>query len=63
MKFYIYVIIILGYSCLYAQELTWNQEVVTFKSANPFSFQEIITNLENEPVQDCFRHINATKRL
>lgn len=52
MKFYIYVIIILGYSCLYAQELTWNQEVVTFKSANPFSFQEIITNLDNEPVQD-----------
>ena len=52
MKFYKYIITIVGCSFLFSQDLTWNQEVVTFKSANPFSFEEIITNLDNEPVQD-----------
>ena len=52
MKFYKYIITIVGCSFLFSQDLTWNQEVVTFKSANPFSFEEIITNLDNEPVQE-----------
>ena len=52
MKFYIYVIAVIVSSHLFGQDITWNQEVVTFKSANPFSFQEIIMNLDNEPVQD-----------
>ena len=52
MKFYIYVIAVIVSSHLFGQDITSNQEVVTFKSANPFSFQEIIMNLDNEPVQD-----------
>ena len=52
MRFYIYTIVVLGFSLLRAQDLTWNQEVITFKSANPFSFEEIITNLDNEPIQE-----------
>ena len=52
MRFYIYIIVVLGFSLLRAQDLTWNQEVITFKSANPFSFEEIITNLDNEKIQE-----------
>ena len=31
-----------------------NQEIITFQSANPFSFEEIIMDLENEPIQEVF---------
>ena len=51
MRSYKYTIAIILFSCLYSQDLTWNQEIVTFDSANPFSFEEIITNLDNEPIQ------------
>ena len=39
------IAIICSSSHLFAQDLTWNQEIVTFKSANPFSFEGIITEL------------------
>ena len=31
-----------------------NQEIITFQSANPFSFEEIIVDLENQDVQEVF---------
>ena len=52
MRFYKYTFAIILFSLLNSQDLTWNQEIVTFESANPFSFEEIITNLDNEPIQE-----------
>jgi hypothetical protein len=52
MKKMIGVIAIICSSFLFAQDLTWNQEIVTFKSANPFSFEGIITDLDNQPIQE-----------
>ena len=52
MKKMIGIIAIICSSFLFAQDLTWNQEIVTFKSANPFSFEGIITDLDNQPIQE-----------
>ena len=32
----------------------YNQEIITFESANPFSFKDIITNLDNQDKQKVF---------
>ncbi len=32
----------------------YNQEIITFESANPFSFKDIITNLDNQEKQEVF---------
>ena len=32
----------------------YNQEIITFESANPFSFKDIITDLENQDKQEVF---------
>ena len=34
--------------------LGYNQEIINFYSANPFSFKDIITNLENQEKQEVF---------
>jgi hypothetical protein len=32
--------------------LVFSQEKITFTSANPFSFRDIIKNLDNQPMQE-----------
>ncbi len=46
---YIFIVML---SFVIAQET--NQETITFNSANPFSFEEIIMDLENQEVQEVF---------
>ena len=46
---YIFIIML---SFVIAQET--NQETITFNSANPFSFEEIIMDLENQEAQEVF---------
>ncbi|MDP6907626.1 MAG: dienelactone hydrolase family protein [Candidatus Marinimicrobia bacterium] len=46
---YIFIVML---SFVIAQET--NQETITFNSANPFSFEEIIMDLDNQEVQEVF---------
>ncbi len=46
---YIFIVML---SVVIAQET--NKETITFNSANPFSFEEIIMDLENQEVQEVF---------
>ena len=46
---YIFIVML---SVVIAQET--NQEIITFQSANPFSFEEIIMDLENQETQEVF---------
>ena len=46
---YIFIVML---SVVIAQET--NQETITFNSANPFSFEEIIMDLDNQEVQEVF---------
>jgi len=46
---YIFIVML---SIVIAQET--NQEIITFNSANPFSFEEIIMDLDNQEVQEVF---------
>ncbi len=46
---YIFIVML---SFVIAQET--NQEIITFNSANPFSFEEIIMDLENQEAQEVF---------
>ena len=39
-----------------------NQELIHFKSANPFSLSDIINDLENQGKTKCFWEINNSCR-
>jgi len=53
---YIFIVML---SIVIAQET--NQEIITFNSANPFSFEEIIMDLENQEVQEVFGTLTLPK--
>ncbi len=54
-------IIIAMLSVLIAQES--NKELISFSSANPFSFEEIITDLENQEAQEVFGILTLPKNF
>ena len=54
------LLIILTCSLLMAQES--KNETIVFESANPFSFEEIITDLDSQEKQTCLLYTSPSPR-